>query len=569
MSEIPPPAETPTKVLFHVCTSHFTITTEDEGADHELYGWFQESRPLIEARVNDLVKQHLGEEFWAQGMTINEGSVEIVFSVIGIVGIAYDLISKFRDFRDSINLLNSDIQKMLERFLTASTPTQATVKGGWIPGAEVSQLAGTHSDTGHWIVRIWNRLLDAEIGYSNFGLLLAQVSFSVVSGFTTFYGFRLLLDSRLLSLLATLGIQSMVFWLPRRLHAQKRGRLAVDAISFLLSVMISIIFSYQAFFNILVPKEVREKRSTYDAFTVVEPAINTAITVLTAAVTRTQTNVEEFKRSAERELSTGGSKPGINSSPGKGPIYNEWQAMMDNEAAKLNSLQAMLNQAVVNQTTIRDLQNSSVVSEKKRSDLKFYANHILTLGKNPEVLAVVEGSDANLAKQMRDLTLPPIDTGENVTGSAEVKEQFMRGMATITEAVNEFLARKRLEEFHIGAVLALFIATFLDLLILISGLVSSTQRVPRSYRRLIPIFLTNRSLKVGRTKGGRLAVLLRRDNSGIATQLTRSQDLAAQALLEGGYLKLVKEGEPGTKKANELLVVDKSALPYFIDEGIM
>lgn len=91
--------------------------------------------------------------------------------------------------------------------------------------------------------------------------------------------------------------------------------------SFVCSAVISILFSYQSFVDILVPLELREQKSTEAAFSNVAHDIGIAMKGVDAAVAGRVRRVDEYKENAKREDQEGGTKEGQRAAAGKGPVY--------------------------------------------------------------------------------------------------------------------------------------------------------------------------------------------------------------------------------------------------------
>ena len=106
-----------------VCTFVFTITSEDaQRPSDELYSHYKEQQQRLVSEVEGKVKQVLGGEFRVQEFRINRGSVEIIL----VIGTTYYVISKYKNFIESIDMLFSQLQNLFRRFAPQHAPGPST-----------------------------------------------------------------------------------------------------------------------------------------------------------------------------------------------------------------------------------------------------------------------------------------------------------------------------------------------------------------------------------------------------------------------------------------------------------
>ena len=130
-----PPIFSPQSVLSGaVCTFIFTITSEGtQRSSDELYYHYVEQQQRLVSEVEGMVKQILGEEFKVQDFRINRGSVEIIL----VIGTTYYVISKYKNFIDSIDLLFSQLQNLFKRFAPPNAPVK--MAGNWALDAALAR----------------------------------------------------------------------------------------------------------------------------------------------------------------------------------------------------------------------------------------------------------------------------------------------------------------------------------------------------------------------------------------------------------------------------------------------
>ncbi len=117
-----------------VFTARFFID-DDSNYDQEspLFSIFCEQRSSIEEELNRIAKNILGPEFELYGLTIRQGSVEIIASI----GTAICTISSYDNLVKSINLFVNQARKLFRRW---SPPKAANVAGTWHSSPALQQL---------------------------------------------------------------------------------------------------------------------------------------------------------------------------------------------------------------------------------------------------------------------------------------------------------------------------------------------------------------------------------------------------------------------------------------------
>lgn len=215
---------------------------------------------------------------------------------------------------------------------------------------------------------------------------------------------------------------------------------------------------------------------------------------------------------------------------------------------------------------IAELETKADDPKKKRSDLKYHVVTIISLAQNPQIGEALTETDSDkvLAGDVSRLKPPQFDIGEKTYGNVAIRDQFMESLRAIRSGVNDLFENIELSTFQTGAIVALLVATTLDFLILISGLVSSHQRVPANIRKVAMILWANKNVKLVR-HGKKLGLRVPRDDIGKAIELSRSEDIAAQILIENDYLEMLNNtpGNGANKNTEILIIEDKSLLPLF------
>jgi len=99
--------------------------------DRTLLEWIEESRGEIEVESSEAAKRFLGPGVEVKVVSIGPGSIEIIAAVVA----AYYLISNYKSFAESLQLLVRQIRHILARILgRRRVPTPPIVTVEWSPG---------------------------------------------------------------------------------------------------------------------------------------------------------------------------------------------------------------------------------------------------------------------------------------------------------------------------------------------------------------------------------------------------------------------------------------------------
>jgi hypothetical protein len=110
------------------------ITTPNEAEyDERLQSTLRELHDDLEGQVKRAVSEILGPDFEVSRIGVRKGSV----SVLIVIATAYALVSQYKDFRESIKMLVSELAEVTRRLLRRTQIPQISVRGSWIPGPEL------------------------------------------------------------------------------------------------------------------------------------------------------------------------------------------------------------------------------------------------------------------------------------------------------------------------------------------------------------------------------------------------------------------------------------------------
>jgi len=84
--------------------------------------------------LRKLTQRVLGPEFEITSLSFRRGSIEI----FAAVGATYYVISRYKNFIESLDLACSQMRRLLQQFFARSAPGQFTVTGSWSPGAALT-----------------------------------------------------------------------------------------------------------------------------------------------------------------------------------------------------------------------------------------------------------------------------------------------------------------------------------------------------------------------------------------------------------------------------------------------
>jgi hypothetical protein len=95
----------------------------------------------LASELREVIQRVLGPEFEITSLSFRRGSIEI----FAAVGVTYYVVSRYKNFIESLDLAWSQMRRLLQRFFTRSDHQQITVTGNWAPGAAlaVAEVRGT------------------------------------------------------------------------------------------------------------------------------------------------------------------------------------------------------------------------------------------------------------------------------------------------------------------------------------------------------------------------------------------------------------------------------------------
>jgi hypothetical protein len=124
-----------------VCSFRIHIRSTESKADGELFQLFREYRSSLRDDVEARVKKEMGEQFEVRKFDVEPGSVEVIL----VIGTAYVVVSRYKNFIESINLLLSQLKSMFSNFAVAHSRAPIEVAGNWSPGAALVNIEATSS----------------------------------------------------------------------------------------------------------------------------------------------------------------------------------------------------------------------------------------------------------------------------------------------------------------------------------------------------------------------------------------------------------------------------------------
>lgn len=92
--------------------------------------------PEMQIEIDRAAREILGKEFRIRSIAVGGGSIEL-FIVLAAVGSFYMGFSRYKNFVESAELLSSQIQNILRRFM----PSSASIATTWIPSATLPDAA--------------------------------------------------------------------------------------------------------------------------------------------------------------------------------------------------------------------------------------------------------------------------------------------------------------------------------------------------------------------------------------------------------------------------------------------
>lgn len=92
----------------------------------------------LREEISGVVKESLGPEFEVRSLAVGRGSIEILV----LIGTAYYVVSRYKNFVDSLELMVRQLRQAVRHFFEMSAPTHVSVSGSWIPGPGLLQAEG-------------------------------------------------------------------------------------------------------------------------------------------------------------------------------------------------------------------------------------------------------------------------------------------------------------------------------------------------------------------------------------------------------------------------------------------
>ena len=93
---------------------HITLTGLSKEVDKELWDYARYSENEMRSLMNYEVRKILGPEFDIRNLSFSYGSLE----VIAAIGTTYYIVSRYKNFVESVELLTNQFKKMIPDFLT-------------------------------------------------------------------------------------------------------------------------------------------------------------------------------------------------------------------------------------------------------------------------------------------------------------------------------------------------------------------------------------------------------------------------------------------------------------------
>jgi len=102
------------------------IDFEDEHDDqiyteNQLLQSFQKKEKELELEISELIRKYLGKQFTLESISIKKGSITII-AIIAATIATFDLISKYKDFIDSLDLIKNQVSRLINRFIRRNQP---------------------------------------------------------------------------------------------------------------------------------------------------------------------------------------------------------------------------------------------------------------------------------------------------------------------------------------------------------------------------------------------------------------------------------------------------------------
>ena len=122
-----------------VCSLRVVITgTDGDHSSRNLWSFLEKESQNLHSKISAAVRQHLGIEFEVRSITFGTGSIEMLV----IIGTAYYVVSRYKNFVESIELLVNQVKQIVTRLFTQpdfqntlnNRLTNISVSATWSPG---------------------------------------------------------------------------------------------------------------------------------------------------------------------------------------------------------------------------------------------------------------------------------------------------------------------------------------------------------------------------------------------------------------------------------------------------
>jgi hypothetical protein len=118
--------------------------SEEKQSDERLWSFLHEMRHELESDIKEAIEKFLSPEFEVRSITFHGGSIEILV----VIGTAYYVISRYKNFIESVELLLSHLKRIIHRFFGRLWPQPISVYGTWSPGPALVRAETLYSSYG-------------------------------------------------------------------------------------------------------------------------------------------------------------------------------------------------------------------------------------------------------------------------------------------------------------------------------------------------------------------------------------------------------------------------------------
>jgi hypothetical protein len=115
----------------NIAALKFTISSSSPDSDSSLYNLFNERRLFFQSEAERIVHSKSDGHLRIEYFSIEKGSITVTI-VLGTIGVVYYGISRYRSFVESIQLIQSQLKKMFETFIS-SISLNANISDSWQP----------------------------------------------------------------------------------------------------------------------------------------------------------------------------------------------------------------------------------------------------------------------------------------------------------------------------------------------------------------------------------------------------------------------------------------------------